>query len=114
MESPVDKYKSNEVIKLKKKEFEHMKKIIMKSKDLSWIDSTVFNCTICDKNITGRKSVKKHFQNFHKETDPFPGGIRKSPHDSVKVVEGEYYSCKVEGCEKGDIKTFYIEACLGT
>ena len=57
--------------------------------------------------ITGRKSVKKHFQNFHKETDPFPGGIRKSLHESVKVIAGEYYSCKIEGCERRAIKTFY-------
>ena len=109
MESLVDKLQSNELMESKKKGFQQMKKkkIIMKSKDLSWIDSTVFNCTICDEDITGRKGVKIHFQIIHKETDPFPGGIRKSLHESVKVIGGEYYSCKIEGCERKAIKTFY-------
>ena len=66
----------------------------VKHNELKWIDSTKFNCTICDTNILGRKNVKHHFQNFHEGTNPFPEGMRKSLHVSVQVVEGEFYFCK--------------------
>ena len=78
----------------------------MKRNENKWIDSTKFNCTICDTNISGRKNVKHHFQNFHEGSNPFPEGMRKSLHTSVKVVEGEFYFCKIEGCQRS-LKTFY-------
>ena len=78
----------------------------MKHNEMKWIDSTKFNCIICDTNILGRKNVKHHFQNFHEGTNPFPEGMRKRLHVSVQVVEGEFYFCKIEGCERS-LKTYY-------
>ena len=78
----------------------------MKHNEIKWIDSTKFNCTICDTNISGRKNVKRHFQDFHEGTNPFPEGMRKNLHASVKIVEGEFCFCKIEGCQRS-LKTFY-------
>ena len=61
MESPNTETKSIEFMESKQEESKPTgpSKKIMKPKELSWIDSTVFNCTICDQNISGRKKVKQ-------------------------------------------------------
>ena len=83
------------------------KKRILKVGDLSWIDSTVYRCETCQKAITGRKEVKGHFKKHHRPLNPFPNGIRKDPHQSLKIIESQkLYYCKIEGCNHS-IRRFY-------